>query len=412
MLLVDDEEDILETLRRLLEDDYDLVLATSGAEALETLKKNPDTVVIMSDQRMPGMTGTEMLAKSQAIVPDAIRIILTGYTDIKNLIDAINKGHVYQYITKPFEFAEINVALKRGIEYYEQKKQLEVAYQDLKETYEQLKNTQEHLVRMAKMSVLGTLMGGVAHEIRNPISSLKNAAELMRLECVDIEQMLNNLGSQKGEILKKLGTNFDVDASANTVGELSRIIESSTDLINEIVEDLRGFSRLDNEKFVLSDLHKYIDRAINLIKSKYKYKVNIKKSFAENLPETMAVPGPIVQVLLNILNNACQAIEENGAVWIKTFEKDGNIMISLRDNGNGIPPGVLKNIFDPGFTTKPEDEGTGLGLSISYAIIKKHEGDITVSSEPGKGSEFVISIPIRTSLSDGQAKSESKKGAK
>ena len=105
-------------------------------------------------------------------------------------------------------------------------------------------------------------------------------------------------------------------------------------------------------------------------------------------------PGQLNQVLMNILVNAAQAIEDEGAIWIKTYAEHHNIVIKIKDTGGGIPKGALKDVFNPFFTTKPAGQGTGLGLSISYGIVKKHGGEITVESEPGVGTEFTIVLPL------------------
>ena len=162
----------------------------------------------------------------------------------------------------------------------------------------------------------------------------------------------------------------------------------------EIVKGLRNFSRLDQNEFRKANLNESIESTLLLLHSTYKNRIEIERDYG-SIPEVDCFPGQINQVLMNILSNAVQAIPEKGLITIKTKQIDTAVQVSIKDSGSGMDEQIRKKIFDPFFTTKEIGKGTGLGLSISYGIIQKHSGDISVFSAPGKGTEFIITIPIK-----------------
>ena len=399
ILIVDDEENVLKVLSRILGDEYKVFAASSGKDALEILEANQNISLIVSDQRMPVMSGTEFLNRSISIKPDCIRMILTGYTDVKDLIESINAGRVFQYITKPFEPDDLRISIKRGVDFYFKSKELEKAHAELKNAYQSLKDAQEHLIRSEKMSMLGQLMGSIAHEIRNPINNISNSTKLLTFEWNDVKEILTEVqelvsGKRTAEELRKsFEQRSDVEELLREFESAVTIINHSCDLVTDIIEDLRGFSRLDDAEFVKTDLHAQIERALALLRSKFKHNVEFVKEFGA-IPSIMGLPGPISQVMINIINNAAQSRTNDVQVTIKTFIEGDDVVVDIADNGSGISKDHLDRIFEAGFTTKDEHEGTGLGLAITQEIMKKHNGKITVDSEVGKGSSFKLYFPI------------------
>lgn len=170
-------------------------------------------------------------------------------------------------------------------------------------------------------------------------------------------------------------------------------IEEGAIRTREIVMGLKNFSRLDEDVFKQANIHEGINSTLVLLKNKFKNRISIHKDYGE-LPTIECLPGKINQVFMNILNNAIQAIEDSGEIYIRTFAENDKVKISIRDTGVGMTEGVKKHIFEPFFTTKDVGAGTGLGLSISFGIIEKHNGKIDVKSEPEKGTEFTITLPV------------------
>ena len=161
----------------------------------------------------------------------------------------------------------------------------------------------------------------------------------------------------------------------------------------EIVKGLRSFSRLDDEKFIMADVHDGLDSTLILLYNKTKNRIRIHKDYGD-LPLIECLPSKLNQVFMNILTNSIQAIGDKGDIHIETISSGIGVKIVIRDNGVGMTHDVKQRIFEPFFTTKEVGSGTGLGLSISYGIIEQHTGNIDVISEPGRGTEFIISLPI------------------
>lgn len=161
------------------------------------------------------------------------------------------------------------------------------------------------------------------------------------------------------------------------------------------MQGLRNFSRHENEQMDLNNLNSIVEGVLVLLKNKYKHHVEIVKNLDSSLPYVECKTGKINQVIMNILSNAIDSIKDKGEISISTQINGNNVSISIKDNGSGIPDDVLPKIFDPFFTTKDVGQGTGLGLAISNEIVKEHNGKIDVTSQVGKGTEFVIEIPVK-----------------
>ena len=169
-------------------------------------------------------------------------------------------------------------------------------------------------------------------------------------------------------------------------------IEEGAGRSSQIVMGLRSFSRLDKENCQSYNIHEGINSSLLLLHNKIKNRIKIRKDYTK-FEDVECYPGKLNQVIMNILTNSIQAIEDQGEILIQTISSEIGIKIIIKDNGKGMTPEVKKHIFEPFFTTKEVGKGTGLGLSISYGIIEQHNGNIDVISEPGKGTEFIISLP-------------------
>ncbi len=260
--------------------------------------------------------------------------------------------------------------------------ELEEKNRNLEELYTELKETQSQLIQSAKMSSLGQLVAGVAHELNNPIGYLyANMKELQKY--IDLlKQCDEGKIGVAPEYIKE-----DID---------QLILESieGSERVKTIVGNLRKFSRLDEAEFKFADIHEGLDSTIMLIEKELGDRIKLHKKYAE-IPPISCMPGHLNQVFLNMLLNAIQAIEGSGNIWISTELSGDNIVIKFKDDGKGISKKNIEKIFEPFFTTKPVGMGTGLGLSISYGIIQDHDGDIKVKSKKKAGTTFIISIPFK-----------------
>ncbi len=240
---------------------------------------------------------------------------------------------------------------------------------ELKQAMKELKETQIQLINSEKMASLGQLIAGVAHEINTPVASIKS----------------NNT------IVSKLLRQITDPELAGMLQELNEIDKEAIARISNIVTSLKKFVRLDEAELQEADINKELDLTLDLIRHETKNRIKIIKNYGE-IPAVKCFPNMLNQVFMNILVNACQAIDGEGTITITTEYKDKKLVVKIKDTGRGIPANLLDKIFTAGYTTKGAGVGTGLGLAICNKIIEKHEGEISVNSEVGKGSEFVITI--------------------
>jgi signal transduction histidine kinase len=243
---------------------------------------------------------------------------------------------------------------------------------ELQTALKELKDTQVQLINSEKMASLGQLIAGVAHEINTPLASINS----------------NNT------IISKFIKKIEDKEISTILKEINAIDREAVLRISNIVKSLKKFVRLDEAELQEADINKELDLTLALIRHETKNRIEIIKDYSD-LPLIKCYPNMLNQIFMNILINACQSIEKNGIITIKTEFKDSNLIVKIKDNGKGIAPDKIDKIFAAGYTTKGVGIGTGLGLAISEKIIQKHEGKITVNSELGKGSEFVITIPYK-----------------
>ncbi|NOZ24679.1 MAG: PAS domain S-box protein [Nitrospirae bacterium] len=278
---------------------------------------------------------------------------------------------------------------------------LESQNRELETAYTELKATQTKILQQEKMASIGQLAAGVAHEINNPIGFISsNLGTLDKYvgkltEFIEFQAQLissvdsEDFGAVLGEKRRKLKLDY-------VIPDIKALIEESldgADRVRKIVQDLKSFSRVDEAEYKHADINECIESTINIVWNELKYKAVLKKEFGE-LPLTKCYPQQLNQVFMNLLVNAAHAIEKQGEITINTRHEDDSIFVAISDTGVGIPEENLSRIFDPFFTTKEIGKGTGLGLSITYDIVKKHNGDISVHSEPGKGTTFTVRIPV------------------
>jgi PAS domain S-box-containing protein len=269
----------------------------------------------------------------------------------------------------------------------------------------ELRESQTKLLQSEKMAAIGQIAAGVAHEINNPVgfvmSNLGTLNDYIKFFKTLLEryQTLCEVDKNSEEAKKLLAQIREVEKAEDleyVLKDVDSLIKESVDgmqRVSEIVLNLRNFARLDESEVREANLNDGLDTTLRVIWNELKYKCQVVKDFAP-IPPIRCYPGQLNQVFMNLLINAAQSIEEKGEIRIKTETSANNIVIRISDTGAGIPQDHLSKLFTPFFTTKPAGKGTGLGLSISYSIIQKHGGTIEVESAEGKGTTFIIHLPI------------------
>ncbi|WP_051361896.1 ATP-binding protein [Solimonas soli] len=280
------------------------------------------------------------------------------------------------------------------------------------DAYAALKASQAQLVQSEKMASLGQMVAGVAHEINTPLGYVRNNVEMIRdlfedgvgalaehqtlLDLLTSETLDEaTLAAQIASCQARGASLADAGLVADTRA-LFRDTLHGVDTIKDLVVNLRNFSRLDQARTADVSLNDCLEQTLVIAHNAIKHRVEVIKRYDAALPPARCSPSQINQVLLNIINNAAQAIDgDGGKLLLKTEADDHWVRVHIQDNGRGIAPEHLAKIFDPFFTTKPVGQGTGLGLSISQQIVHAHGGTLHVVSRLGQGTKFVISLPRR-----------------
>jgi len=289
-------------------------------------------------------------------------------------------------------------AQKEKLELIVEERTAEITKQkdELMDAFTELKNTQSQLVQSEKMASLGELTAGIAHEIQNPLNFVNNFSEIST-ELLD--EMMDEL---------KSGNTEEVLALASDVKANQEKINHHGKRAGAIVKGMLQHSRTSSGKNEPTDINALCDEYLRLsyhgLRAKNKsFNADFKADLDKKLPEIKVVPQDFGRVLLNLINNAFFAVNEKSktenkdfkpSVIVKTKLEKTKVIISVSDNGSGIPEDVKEKIFQPFFTTKPTGEGTGLGLSLSYDIVTAHGGELKVETNEGEGTEFIIILPI------------------
>ena len=298
--------------------------------------------------------------------------------------------------------SETNQELEENSKRLEKQKiKIENKNTQLQSALQKLKEAQNQLVQSEKMASVGQLTAGIAHEINNPINFVSSNISPLKRDIEDIMKLLEicSCDPVKDDLQNKFGQieefkkEIEYDVILEEIKQLLNGIEEGSRRTMEIVRGLRNFSRLDEGEKKLADINEGIDSTLLMLRNQLKNKIEVVKNFG-SLPQLLCYPGKLNQVFMNIINNAGQSIEGNGTISITTSYEKKYIMVSIKDTGKGMPPEVVNHIFEPFYTTKDVGKGTGLGLSISYGIIQEHDGEIKVKSNVGKGTEFIITLPV------------------
>lgn len=425
LVLVDDSMMILKHAEQILKKSgipVEILICRSGAELLAICAQEEIDIVLL-DIVMPHMNGIEVLKKIKEHAEFKMIDVLmfSSLSDKETLRDCFELGAT-DYIAKPIDELEFNARIKSAVrkKSFERSsiiylKEIQKHNAELKAVNSQLQDAQNQLIQQEKLAGIGHLAAGVAHEINNPLGFItSNVATLRKYTgkyrlatelAINYVETVNQEELESGcqvsframrDYLKKNDFGFIND----DLDELYKDTTEGLERVGKIVKGLRNFSRVDQvDEMSAYSLNEGIDNTLIISRNEIKYAADIVRELGD-IPDIIASGGQINQVILNMLLNAVAAVKSRhepnlGRITLKTWQEAGLVHLTIADNGTGINAEHLNNIFNPFFTTKAVGEGTGLGLSISYDIIvNKHHGKIDVSSEPGVGTEFHITLPV------------------
>ncbi|MEH2199255.1 hybrid sensor histidine kinase/response regulator [Nostoc sp.] len=425
ILVVDDTTTNLEIVFNILTNfGFKVATENDGVRAIKQAENRlPDLILL--DVMMPGLDGFETCQrlKENLATCDIPVIFMTANSDTDSKVKGLNIGAV-DYITKPFHEEELLARIKTHLQLRNLTKTLEKRVAErtaaLSRVLKDLQESQLQLVQTEKMSALGQLVAGVAHEINNPVGfihgNLGHASVYFQdmINLIDLYQQ--HYPNPVPEIQEEIAA-IDLKYMLSDLPNLISSMKEGVQRIRNISTSLRTFSRADSDRKVFCNIHDGIDSTIMILKHRLKAsedrpEIQIIRDY-DNLPDLECFIGQLNQVFMNLLANAIDALEESniGRTYIEIeanpnqiliqttlAENNNHILIRIKDNGVGMSADVQQKIFEYLFTTKPVGQGTGLGLSIARQIVvEKHEGTLEVNSALGKGSEFIIKLPI-TSL--------------
>ncbi len=383
ILVVDDEPDVEFLIRKkfrkkIRNNELDFEFAQNGVEALEKLGGNDNVELVLTDINMPQMDGLTLIKKIQEFHYTVKSVVVSAYDDMDNIRKAMNFG-AFDFITKPIDFQDFENTIYKTL--LEKKREENI---ELEETLRELRETQQQLVLQEKMASLGNLVAGVAHEINNPIGVVNSSADVINRCMNKVETAFQDEAPDTAKIIKTM----------NLLKNNNHLIQTAGDRIATIVKSLKNFARLDEEDFQEADVHEGLESILTLLGQEIQERIKIEKKY-DDLPKVYCSPSQINQVFMSILMNAIQAIDGAGNIDISTFQENNDVCIRFSDNGKGIEPELLANIYDFRFSRKSQRVSMGVGLPASYSIIQKHNGKIHIDSESGKGTMVTISLPLK-----------------
>jgi len=379
-LYVDDERANRVVFEKSFAGRFRIRTAAEGNEALAILKEEP-VAVILTDQRMPGMSGDTLLRLVKRDHADVVRVVITAYSDIEPILSAINEGLVARYIVKPWDREELDQLLRWAI----------AAWQFTRDS----SALQHRLLETERLATLGSIVGSVVHDLNQPVASMLMNCERMlylaqALPLVSAMAATASLSDKERSHLDDLLTELP-----EIVDELRTSTEHMRGMTSDLHQFLRGQRR---DADVATSPVPVIKHALGVCQDvAVRSRGFLRYDGPETLPSVRISSTELTQVLINVVTNAAQALGEratgDGSVIVSAETAPGSIRFSISDNGNGIPPEVLQKVGTPFFTTRRQ--GTGLGIAQCQRLVGKAGGSFRIASELGKGTTVTFTIPTR-----------------
>ncbi len=380
ILVVDDEPMILQSLEMVLKRYFNVFKETDPLKVGDILSsQNID--ILITDEMMPGMRGCELAEQVHTSYPNICKIILSGNSDKKDIVKAINKGHIFSFLFKPVDVNQLLQSVKHGLENKRMKEVIEennkYLEQKNKNLLDEVLSKSRKIMDMEKFYELGKFSASIVHDLNSPLQTLITGYQLLEDELVHSKGYDSNA--------ENILTLID-----NSLHTMENMVKSISNRINNSI----------SEKPVEFDLNWLVENNINSMKLKFQNAKALEIIFTpcDDLPKMKGVPLHFDQILTNLLKNAVDAVEnsQKKKITVKTLLKSGKICLYIKDSGTGIKSEDIERIFDIGFSTKDPGKGTGLGLVITKQMVNSYKGKIKVESEYGKGAAFLICFPIET----------------
>lgn len=408
ILIVDDTPDNLRLLSTTLTNSgYEVRSAINAKVALMGIDAQMPNIILL-DINMPEISGYDLCIqlKQQSHTAGIPIIFISALDDGFDKKKAFAVGGA-DYITKPFHLEEVLARVRNQLAIQQAQQKLAAQNKQLTEALTTLKQTQTQLIQTEKLSALGKMVAGIAHEINNPVTFIKSNLGFAQDYFHDLLSLLNAyqaLYPEAPSSIQSIYQEIDFDYISRDFEKVLASMATGANRIQTIIDALRQFSRLDESGKKFVDIHQCIDSAITILNTQQQAlnTIKIQKHYAE-IPKIECFPNQLNQAFFNLLENAVESLQNSQSqqaylvITIKTqyLKRTNWVRIDIQDNGPGISEDLLPKIFDPFVTTKPIGLGPGLGLTISHQIlVKQHHGQLECSSTVAQGSTFTIKLPI------------------
>lgn len=398
ILVADDDSISLNVLKSsLLKWGYDVEAVKDGKSALDVLTGKQGPKIAILDWMMPEMDGIEVCKRIKKDNPTIFIILLTSAENPDILPTALMAG-ADDFIAKPFKGPELQARIEVGKRIVQLYETLSSANEKLRQYASEMESLAaeraEQLIHAERLSTLGILTAGVAHEINNPMSFISISVQTLQMYWPIQEKQLRACAESHPDYEKLM-------LICEEVPEVLNGIRKGTKRISTIINGLKTYARQDVSEQIEYDIHQVMEDSLLLCNNKLKYNVTVEKKYSENIPNLMGDPRKIEQVFVNLFSNAADAMSDlkKGILNIRTEKDEDRVSITILDNGTGMSENTLQKMFTPFFTTKPVGKGTGLGLSISQGIIEAHGGEIIFRNRPECGASFTVILPSCNSKS-------------
>jgi len=410
IVFVDDEINVLESLKWVFKDEpYNTFTFNHPLDLLKNMEEEDFTVVV-ADQIMPEIEGIELLQMVKEKRPSTVCIIMTAQPDLKIVINAMNQGNIYKFISKPWDIMEFKATIKNAIQYYELKSEIKQLWQitntqnaqlpalnqnlkekvgeqteEIKQSEKERRELEAQLIQSQKMEAMGTLARGIAHDFNNILCGIVGYTEIASL-----------LAKEEPQIK----------------GVLNKVMEAC-ERARSLINQIHSFSSQKTHEDEPIMIGPVIEEVIKLLRASLPRGIEITENISAKKETIKADPTKIHQILMNLCTNSIHAMGEKGGVLKVSLDpvnldtkeafshfkiKPGRYLkLCVEDTGCGMTGDTIKRIFDPYFTTKEKGQGTGLGLSVVQGIVKDYKGAILVDSEPQNYTVFDVYLPIMNS---------------
>jgi len=398
LLVVDDEPLALNLARRVFETESDIALhsATSAVRALEMAMIH-DIDLVITDQRMPEMTGLQFLARVREVRPRALRVLLTAFPDTSVALKAINEGLLYRFILKPWEPEDMRVTVRRALE----TKRLSDEHDRL---VNQLKTSYQDLVQSEHMAALGRLSAGIGHELRGAVGPL--VAGLGTLE-VELGRLLEtaraasravqkDFAPDQVEALRGAVLRSTPDAAGAAEDSLASVRKAAAEL-EALARGVQSYTAAEEpEPF---DINQAVLSAVQLLSHRLRESIRLERNL-QAVPLVRCRGPEITQVVLNLMSNAADAVEKvpEPAIHVRTWHEGSSVRLEIADNGTGLDPAVAQRLFKPFTAPQPATGGRDVGLNVCKSIVESHGGSIEAVADGNSGTRFTVTLPAIASI--------------